>query len=459
MISSLHIFTIIFLIIFGNIEVSNGALRCLYRDLTNKIQLAGYTPGYTCRLHIDGENNNWQMITGSHDPNKNDEKVKFIKKYFDFHANSKGLFEYELRVFSSVLCSKFVNLQGIFLYNNGIQIIEGNALDNCINLQNLNIGSNKINNVDQNMLKNTKKLKNLFLNNNNLTLLQESFLSSHSKLEILDLSKNQIATLPDNIFENLSSLQKLKLEHNIIEKLSPKWLTNLNKLEELDLSYNNINQLPTVPLNSSINIKSLSFNNNKIKRLNRKFFNKLNKLEVLDLSSNKINNLPEYIFFGLTSLKFFMISYNQLSVVHSKSFGKRFHLKTANFDGNIINYIDKQFVDKTSVSKIMMTGNFCSKEAIIYRTEMMHKLEECFENYDDTYSTSRSETCLEIFRVEVLKFSCLDEGFEYFFSLKILVILKKIPRNEENTLKTPISLNTLLREVTRNKWVKIYPLS
>ena len=67
--------------------------------------------------------------------------------------------------------------------------------------------------------------------------------SNLNSLEHLDMKTNDLNYLPDNVFQNLQYLQFIDLSHNLLSNISFN-ITHLKNIIELDLSFNHISMLP-----------------------------------------------------------------------------------------------------------------------------------------------------------------------------------------------------------------------
>jgi internalin A len=129
-------------------------------------------------------------------------------------------------------------------------------------------------------------LPDLFVNINKLSNLTE-----------LDLSSNQITTIPENIFNKLTKLTDLDLSENQLstEGIPENIFDKLTNLTELSLSNNQIStkDLPENIFNKLTNLEFLYLYGNEIskKDLPIKIFKRLAKLQCLCICSPLINEI------------------------------------------------------------------------------------------------------------------------------------------------------------------------
>jgi len=110
------------------------------------------------------------------------------------------------------------------------------------NLRNLDLSSNKIGSLPQNIGA-FKMLKNLNISKNRLSDLPDD-LGKLVKLETLNLSFNSLLSIPAS-FNHLKHLREIQLSNNNISQF-PASLVQLKQLNMLDLSHNKLTAVPDV---------------------------------------------------------------------------------------------------------------------------------------------------------------------------------------------------------------------
>jgi len=149
---------------------------------------------------------------------------------------------------------KLSNLKRLEL---GYNIGEIRGLENLVNLQELNLCSNKITEIKG--LENLIKLKKLNLRQNQIKEIKG--LENLVNLQVLNLNYNQITEIKG--LDNLVNLKKLGFSNNKLTEI--KGLDKLTKLSELDLDNNKITQM--TGLETLLNLQHLSLYCNKISEL------------------------------------------------------------------------------------------------------------------------------------------------------------------------------------------------
>lgn len=139
---------------------------------------------------------------------------------------------------SRALMLTFLNLSG-----NQIKRITGQPFRP--RLEQLLLGNNLLEHIDDNTFANLEHLKRLDLSQNRLHTIDSVKFEFMQKLEFLSLAYNYIVTLTDRQFQSLRNLQTLKLEGNKIDMIPNSFPSDLSNLMELYLNHNRLNFLPS----------------------------------------------------------------------------------------------------------------------------------------------------------------------------------------------------------------------
>ena len=158
------------------------------------------------------------------------------------------------------------------------------AVENLINLEELDLSANHIKTLRVSSFSHCKSLRSIVIKLNRLNYIEDNIFRSCNNLEKLDLSYNRLISVPDRLFGNLvRTLEVHKLEtayfsHNQLKYLPiglPKTLINL---------YLDGNRMKTVKA-SNLPVKYLS------------------NIQLLNLSSNLIKSIDDYAFKKCKNLK------------------------------------------------------------------------------------------------------------------------------------------------------------
>lgn len=215
----------------------------------------------------------------------------------------------------SILCNddainSLANLKSLNLYDNSLTNLEGIDKLNTTPLDELNIGSNKLNRLPI-KFGSLLNLRSLWLDDNEFEEFP-SCICDLKNLEILRLSGNSLETIPSNI-SHLENLRVLALDFNHLREF-PEGCENMPNLQELWLRQNRLTSIPegissmraleTLSVSSN-NLKSLPESLHTLPRLRKIYANGNNigfvssslrlvlQIEVLNLANNEIKYVPE----------------------------------------------------------------------------------------------------------------------------------------------------------------------
>lgn len=328
---------------------------------------------YSCTLNTKQANYGQRLTTfkGQHLLRQSDANVKHLRI---FDGN-------KLKIFSSIFCQKFPNLEAIFTNETSIEFFDENSLSSCKDLKYLFVEFNRIRGVSENLLTQNSKLLNIWIQSNPLTTLPENLFLNQKELENLDLSKNQINFLPSIIFRPLTKLEILYFYNNKLQSINPEWFVNLQNLRWLGLAGNQILEVPSKCFATLRNLKRLWLYENRIKSLKSDSFDGLQNLQVLNLRNNEISDLPVGVFTQLTNLQELSLFSNNLRIIHSDSFSFHDDLTDIYLGNNKINAIDSKVIDNTAVSNLGMSNNICSQLDTEGRSAIKPNLKRCFDSY------------------------------------------------------------------------------
>ncbi|KAI8419813.1 hypothetical protein MSG28_008454, partial [Choristoneura fumiferana] len=236
-------------------------------------------------------------------------------------------------------------------------------------IQELNLGGQHLNSIENYAFTGLVSLQTLLLNNNNLNLLSNHSFKSLPNLKDLDLSYNDLINF-DIVTDDLLRLEKLSLHHNKITQISSNNFKGLSTLQFLDLSHNNIAHFESKSFKSLEQLSSLKVSDNpltgsieegtfdgtksdvsfekiaeipvtevqiahsyirNVTQLNLKRFH---RLETLVLSNNAVSKLEIGALSNLRALKNFDLSFNNLSSIQPGAFMNNTYLLYLNISHN-----------------------------------------------------------------------------------------------------------------------------
>lgn len=195
--------------------------------------------------------------------------------------------EIDVNTFKPLKALKMLNMWG-----NKFTEFKSNIFDNLVSLNSLDVSSNHLNTLPNDIFAKLVNLKLLHLAWNNFSSLPEGLLQHNVKLNKVKLSNNRISmkTLPNGLFANLKNLKEIELNNNDLIEL-PDLFHDSISLEIIDLSFNNLESLPEYLFANLVNLTKLIISNNKLTSLPDGIFSKLKKLIILDLSHNNLTSI------------------------------------------------------------------------------------------------------------------------------------------------------------------------
>ncbi|CRL02651.1 CLUMA_CG015766, isoform A [Clunio marinus] len=240
-------------------------------------------------------------------------------------------------------------LKVLSLSSNNFSRIPVEVLINCTELSYLNMGYNKLTNIDSNSFVGWgSEIQTLLLRNNKISDLEYGAFNGLDSIKEISLSFNDIHNIHPLVFENVSkSLKILELSFSIYSEDYPQEaISYLNELMWLGLDNNNLKLIPDDSLSTLFELTyiNLSFNRltlipqqlflvdihrnlleidlsyNAIEKITSQTFNGLELLQLINLSSNKIKSIEKSSFHHLPYLTYIDLTYNQLRNLSENAF-------------------------------------------------------------------------------------------------------------------------------------------
>ena len=212
----------------------------------------GDPPQYTC-LVIDSKisKNDLVTISGEHIEGKNDSDVDFLTfRDSSVEKFPNGCFKKfpnidSVAVFKSLLSEVVqenfkgaTKLEVFFARSNNIVRLQEETFIEALNLEELNLGGNKLMFIHENAFKKLTELETLLLDQNWLKFLNSATFEDLVSLKKIHLDKNMIVSIPEGLFRNNLMLETILLEQNHIHTIFSDSFKNLKRLTSLDLTYN-----------------------------------------------------------------------------------------------------------------------------------------------------------------------------------------------------------------------------
>lgn len=353
------------------------------------------------------------------------------------------------------------------LSGNKIQEIQGETFRTLVSLQYLNLSFNALEHLEAESFKiSDSKLGNLEvldLSSNKLTYLTDEVLSELPSLYSLYLNGNKLKSLSDHCFSGLKFLNALFLQNNDLDTLNIT-LVNLKTLTNLDLSYNRFERLTGYEINRLQSLEFLNISHNKIETVDSNCFIQSSKLRTIDLSFNAIKSkIDSLIFTSNVELEYLDLYNNQISIIEGDSF-KYNNLTYLNLEkNNITNEItnktfaglkniikldlsqqnvtilkDKSFVDMTNLIHLNFSRNHINViENVAFMNSTVLILDLSFNNISQLNFLKDCLVNLTELYLNDNKVTFLEKGvFKNQLSLKKLEIsMNKVKRIDPNALQ------------------------
>lgn len=208
--------------------------------------------------------------------------------------------------------------QSIDFQNTTITSISSSAFSGLNKLEVLRIVDNsKLTNLQLWTAHNLDKLSELDLHNNGIFILEENALRRYPNLKHLNLQENVIDEIPIGFLDLSFNLETLNLAKNTLQRIEPDTFKALLRLVDLNLAYNQINYMDPYAFATTTRLKTLCLNGNQIKAIDSMVFFNLVRLEYLNLSENALNGyaLEEDAFKQNIQLMHLDLSYNSMSTL------------------------------------------------------------------------------------------------------------------------------------------------
>ncbi|XP_072772025.1 leucine-rich repeat neuronal protein 3 isoform X2 [Nerophis lumbriciformis] len=177
------------------------------------------------------------------------------------------------------------SLVTLYLEENRIEELDDESLKNLSRLEELYLNHNRISSITPGAFVGVANLLRLHLNANRLVAVDSRWFQSLPSLEILMLGDNPILGLEDNNFLPLSRLHSLVLAGMGLTSVPTAAFVGLDYLESLSLCDNRLRSVPQDALNLLPNLKFLDLNRNPMERLQRGDFKGLQHLEELSVNN------------------------------------------------------------------------------------------------------------------------------------------------------------------------------
>ncbi|XP_053695607.1 chaoptin [Sabethes cyaneus] len=240
-------------------------------------------------------------------------------------------------------------LKVLSLSGNNFTAIPVDGLVNCTELSYLNMGYNKIAEIEENGFVGWgANLQTLLLRNNKITSLNYGAFNGLDTIKEISLSFNDIHYVHPNVFDNISGTLKilelsfgiyreeypmdalsvltelmwLGLDNNNLKLIPDEALSSLGQLTYVNFAFNRITRLPRTVFRADIhkNLVEIDLSFNLIETLHTSTFDNLELIQIINLSSNKIKTIEKNSFYDLPYLTYVDLSFNGIQNVSECAF-------------------------------------------------------------------------------------------------------------------------------------------
>lgn len=206
------------------------------------------------------------------------------------------------------------------------------------------------------------KIQHLDLSSNQMEGIPENLLQGISEVSILDLSNNSLTDIPAAVFMPGLSIGELCLGYNMIRSLNVSHLYGLTNMSRLVLSNNNITEVKgRLSKYTSVTIPALDLSFNQLIELDTTQLFYMREVHSLDLSHNSLRTLD---IFPSMLIKHLNLSYNRLSDLAERIFQHMTHLQELNLANNNFQHAEPQwFTGLQSLTTLDLSHNNISQLA------------------------------------------------------------------------------------------------
>jgi len=178
------------------------------------------------------------------------------------------------------------SLEVLDLARNKLAAFSANAFSGLTMLKKLSLDGNHLATLPEDILRDSLELEDLSLDGNALESVPAA-IARLNRLRTLDLGENRIRQLQADDFSALSNLYGLRLSGNQLESLSGSHFANNTVLHVLNLARNRLSAVERDTFSSLKDLRALRLDNNQLADMNG-LLSSLTKLQWLNVSSNRL---------------------------------------------------------------------------------------------------------------------------------------------------------------------------
>jgi Leucine-rich repeat (LRR) protein len=258
------------------------------------------------------------------------------------------------------------------LSDNMIENVERNAFRNFLNLEEINLGRNRLKSFDINF---PSCLQILKLPENRIQHVTSESLKHLQNLTRLELQYNKIELIKNDTYNWLSSMECLMLFGNLIHTIEDDSFAKMKRLQVLFLFSNKLDKIHKRMFRSLYSLKGLWLFENGMTEIESESFADLKNVERLHLYLNKLIHVDTRTFAGLHSLQELWLQVNNIKRIDT-ILSPFVHLKSIAIDNNDLETIDPDcFLFNRKLDRIELSSNAITHISSL-NIEHLDKLEE-----------------------------------------------------------------------------------
>ena len=280
----------------------------------------------------------------------------------------------EIETIAADTFSPMSNLHTLEISHNRLRYLDGQSLNGLFALSLLAMNYNLLEGIHADAFKNCSSIQDLQLSGNNLDSVP-SALKDMGILKMLDLGENRIENLERSNFDGMTGLYGLRLMNNYVSNISRDLFAELPALQILNLARNKIEHVDGEAFRGNPMLQAIRLDSNLLEDISTSFTN-ISSLLWLNVSDNMIERF-DYSYLPLhlqwmdlhrnaildlgtaqpnSRLQTLDASFNRLTHIASHSVPESIELLFLN--DNLIHTVDPQtFVGKRNLTRVDLYAN------------------------------------------------------------------------------------------------------
>ncbi|CAH1183624.1 unnamed protein product [Phaedon cochleariae] len=206
-------------------------------------------------------------------------------------------------------------------------------------------------------IRNLQKLEGIYIRNNSLEILEPQAFKNVPSLKYVFITQTNLEEIPKDVFNLVPTITNLMLSFNKIDFIATGAFSNMESLHQIDLYGNKLEYWNREWFQNCPNLQNINFFGNNIHTIPRRAFVSLPKLTVITFGGNKIATIEPGAFQNLKNLSFLNLERNRLTLIDERAFPNRIYIESLYINNNHLNYLPGKLLRKLSVGEIIMDEN------------------------------------------------------------------------------------------------------